>query len=77
MNDLYKALGNGQRQPMNPMQMLQYLKGNPSQALSSVGLRIPDGVNNPQEIITYLMQTGQITQSRLNQAQMMARNFRK
>lgn len=77
MNDLYRTLGNQRAQRMNPMQMLQYLKGNPAQALSSVGLRIPEGMNNPQEIITHLMQTGQITQSRLSQAQRMAQNIQR
>ena len=61
-------------QPMNPMQRLQELKQNPVSVLRQAGLNIPDGMNNPQQIIQHLVQSGQVPQNRYNQVlQMMGR----
>ena len=48
------------QQPMNLMQRLQALKQNPSSVLQQAGLNIPQGMNNPQQIIQHLIQSGQI-----------------
>lgn len=77
MNNLFQSL-NGQtpqNQQMNPMQMLQVLRKNPASFLAQAGYTIPDGMNNPQQIIQHLLGSGQINSARLNQAQQMARRF--
>lgn len=52
---------------MNLFQMLGQLKSNPM-ALLSRRFNIPANVNNPNEIIQHLLNTGQITQANYNQA---------
>ena len=70
---IYDQLG-GQKAPMNPMQLLSQIKQNPSAILKQAGLSIPQGMNNPQQIIQHLLQTGQVPQNRYQQAmQMMSR----
>ena len=70
---IYDQLGQGPA-PMNPMQMLFQIKQNPSAVLRQAGLNIPSGMNNPQQIIQHLLQTGQVPQNRYQQAmQMMSR----
>lgn len=64
-NPLYESM-KGQNQPqMNFMQMLQQLKSNPAQFMRDRGVNLPDGVdlNNPQSILSGLMQSGQISNS--------------
>lgn len=68
-------VSNMQKQ-MNPMQMLQQLKSNPIQALKSAGFNVPDSLNNPNDIIQHLMNTGQLTQQRYNEVVRMAQQFR-
>lgn len=73
-NPLFNALGGGG--PMgNMMQMLSQLKQNPLALLQRAGYNIPANINNPQQIIQHLTQTGQINQAQLNQAQQMAQMF--
>lgn len=58
----------------NPMQMLSQLRQNPAAVLKQAGLNIPAGMNNPQQILNHLLQSGQVPQSRYQQAmQMMSR----
>lgn len=57
--------------PFNMMQMLSNLTQNPLQTLAGFGLNIPQNLNNPQEIIQHLLNSGQITQDQVNQAQQM------
>ena len=64
-------------QPQNPMQMLDKIKQNPSGVLSQVGYRIPNGMQNPNEILHYLVSSGQITNGRLANLQKMAQAFGK
>lgn len=59
----------------NPMQMLSQLKSNPLALLKQVGFNVPTSLNNPQEIIQHLMNSGQISQQQLNEARQMAQNF--
>ena len=59
---------------MNPMQALQQMKMNPAAMLKQRGLNIPDGMNNPQQIVQHLLSSGQVSNSRLQSVmQMMGR----
>lgn len=66
---------------MNPMQLLQMvsqLKSNPMSILSKFG--VPQSMsNNPQDVIQYLMNNGNVTQSQydnaVKQAQTMGYKF--
>lgn len=70
---LFDSLGNQQKQ--NPMQMLSQLKQHPAEMLKQAGYSIPDNLNNPQQIINHLLNSGQVNQGRVNMAQQMARQF--
>ena len=59
----------------NIMQMLSQLKSNPMGMLRQAGFNVPDNLNNPQQIIQHLMNSGQVNQNQLNQAQQMAQMF--
>lgn len=58
--------------PMQLMQMLPQLKGNPMQFLSQRGIQIPQGMNNPQQIVQQMLNSGRITQAQVDQARQMA-----
>lgn len=47
------------------------LKKDPSSVLHRAGLNVPAGMNDPQQIINYLLQSGQINNPRLQMAQKM------
>ena len=65
-------------QQLNPVQMLQQLRSNPIGMLKQAGYSVPDGMNNPQQMVNYLLQSGQIPQARYQQAvQMLSRLGRK
>ena len=72
---IYDQLGG--HAPMNPMQMLSQIKQNPSAILRQAGLNIPQGMNNPQQILQHLLQTGQVPQSRYQQAMQIMSRMRK
>ena len=66
---LFDNLGGAQPQQMNPMQMVQQLKQNPAQMLNHAHLNVPQNMmNNPQQIVNHLVQSGQIPQQRLQAA---------
>lgn len=75
-NPFFSALGGAAMSGMNPMQMLSQLKSNPLGLLRQAGFNVPDNMNNPQALIQHLMNSGQISQSQLTQAQQMAQNFK-
>ena len=60
---------------MNPMQLLSQLKSNPMALLRQAGFNVPQNISDPQAILQHLMNSGQVSQAQLNQAQQMARNF--
>ena len=60
----------------NPMQMLMALKQNPAQLLQQAGFNIPVNLSDPNAIIQHLMNSGQISQQRYEQARRMASMFR-
>lgn len=62
----------GNMPQMNPMQMLQQLRQNPAQMLRRAGLNVPDNLNDPNQIIQHLMNSGQVSQQRYEQARQMA-----
>ncbi len=74
-NPFFSALGGAAMGGMNPMQMLSQLKSNPMGLLRQAGFNVPTNINNPQAIIQHLMNSGQINQNQLTQAQQMAQNF--
>lgn len=59
----------------NPMTMLSQLKQNPLAFLQRAGFNVPNNINNPQEIIQHLMNSGQISQDQVNKAQSQAKFF--
>lgn len=67
------------RAPMqaNPMQLLQQLRQNPMLFLRQAGYNVPENLNDPNQIIQHLMNSGQITQQRYEQARQMAAQFRR
>lgn len=64
--------------PNQMMGMLQQLKQNPMQFLMQRRMNIPQGIpmNDPQAILNYLVQTGQVTQEQINSAYQAAQRFR-
>lgn len=62
---------------MNPMQMLQQLRQNPVQMLRQAGLNVPDNLNDPNQIIQHLMNSGQVSQDAYNRARQMAAQFKR
>lgn len=61
---------------VNPMQMMEQMKNNPVQFLMNRGLNIPQGMNNPQEIVQHLLNTGQVSQQQYENALSKVQNFR-
>ena len=60
---------------MNPMQMgqmLQSLRNNPLSFLASKGFNVPQGINNPQQMVNHLVNSGQVNQNAITQAMQMA-----
>ena len=77
-NPVYTALNGSVQSPVvNIQNALAQLRSNPAAMLRQAGLNIPDGMNNPQQIINHLLQSGQINQGRLAQAQQMASRFKR
>lgn len=57
----------------NIMSLLSQLQSNPMQILSQ-RFNLPSNLNNPQEIIQHLLNSGQISQDQVNQAMQMRNN---
>lgn len=69
---MFEQLGKQtQQQAMNPMQMLQQIRSNPVEFLKQRGFNIPDGMDSPQAITNYLMQSGQVGSQRMQMARQM------
>lgn len=62
---------------VNPVQMIQQLKSNPIQFLQRAGFNVPNNLNDPNAIIQHLMNSGQISQQRYEQARQMAAQFKR
>lgn len=77
MMGVFDKLGQNPQQS-SPQQMLQQLRSNPVGMLRQAGYSIPDGMDNPQQMINYLLQSRQVPQARYQQAvQMLGRMGRK
>jgi len=63
------------QQAINPQQALSQLRANPAAMLAQRGLNIPAGMNNPQQIVQHLVNSGQVPQSRLTQAMQMMQSM--
>ena len=74
-NPLFNALGGMASGGMNPMAMLSQLKTNPLGFLRQRGFNVPDNISDPNAIVQYLMNSGQVNQQMYNQARNMAQNF--
>ena len=76
---LFEQLGNNSpaERNSNPAQALQQLRANPGEYLRKSGLNIPDGLNDPQQIINHLLSSGQVSQGRYSQAIQMLRGNRR
>lgn len=70
---LFEQLSGGAQ--MNPQQMMNQLRQNPAATLKQAGMNIPDGMSDPQQIINYLLQTGQVNNPRLQMVQQLAGRF--
>lgn len=57
------------------MQAFSQFRSNPLAILKQAGFNVPNNINNPQDIIQHLMNSGQVNQQQFNQAQEMARQF--
>ena len=57
-------------------QALSELKGNPTAFIRKLGYSIPDGLNDVNQILNHLLQSGQIGLGRRNQAPMPTKRFR-
>ena len=51
----------------NPMQFMSQFMQNPLGALRSAGYNVPDGMNDPRQIVNHLINNGQLGGARLNQ----------
>ena len=71
-NPLYQ-----QMQRPNPLQMLQQIKSNPAAFLRQAGVNIPANLNDPNAIIQHLLNSGQVSQQRYEQARRMAEQFKR
>lgn len=61
---------------MNMMKMFQQFKSNPMQMLSR-RFSIPEGINDPNEILQHLVNTNQVSQDQINQISQMANMFKR
>lgn len=58
-----------QNGPRNPTQMLGMLKSDPMGVVRQAGFNIPKGMNDPQQMVRYLLQSGQIDNGQLQMIQ--------
>lgn len=61
----------GQPSQMTAQQAMAQLRGDPAGVLGQIGLNVPAGMTNPQQMVQHLMQTGQVPQGRIAQAMQM------
>ena len=61
--------------PVQVMQMVQQLKSNPM-AMLSRRFKLPQNLQDPNDILNYLVQSGQVSQQQINSAYQAAQRFR-
>lgn len=69
-----QKIQNGSR---NPVQMLGTLKNDPVGVVQQAGFNIPKGMRDPQQIVRYLLQSGQIDNGQLQMIQNAVSNRRR
>lgn len=74
---IFEQLGRQQTAPANPAQLIQQIKSDPAGMLRQKGLSIPAGMNNPQQIIQHLIQSGQVPQARYQQVMQMMQGMKR
>lgn len=60
---------------MQVMSMLPQLMSNPLGFLRQRGFNVPDNLNDPNQIVQHLMNSGQVSQDMYNSARQVAQNF--
>lgn len=60
--------------PNNMLQMLAQIKSNPMAVLGQ-RFNLPQNLNNPNDIIQHLLNTGQVSQAQVNQAMQIKNMF--
>ena len=72
---LFDSLGSRPQQqgqaPNTAAQAMSQLQADPAGILGQLGLRVPAGMNDPQQIVQHLMQSGHVPQGKLAQAMQM------
>ena len=54
---------------LSSIQMINWIKQNPSAALKQAGINIPAGMNDPNQILQHMLQSNQTYQERYKQIQ--------
>lgn len=57
------------QQPQQKITPMQQLRQNPAATLKQAGFQVPEGMNNPYQIVQHLLQSGQVSNPRLMQMQ--------
>lgn len=75
MNSLYKSMGNSAPVQKNPMALMNEFRSNPIGILQNLGYNIPSEMNNPQQIVNHLLNTGQLMPAQMQRIQQIASRF--
>lgn len=75
-NPFFAAMGN-MTNPQNLLSMYQQFRANPAQFLLQHNISVPQNVSlsDPNAIMNYLVQSGRISQSQINNAYQAAQQF--
>lgn len=68
---IFNSLGGGNQQQatqITPQQAMSQLQADPVGVFRNLGINIPAGMNNPQQITQHLLQSGQLPQNAFTQA---------
>lgn len=73
---IFDSLGAGNQQQgqapnMKAQQAMAQLQADPAGVLGQIGLSVPAGMTDPQQMVQHLMQSGQVPQNRFAQAMQM------
>ena len=68
---IFDSIGDQQQPQVDMRQEIGNIKANPGSYLKGRGFNIPDGMSDPKQITQYLLQSGQVGGSRLQQVMRM------
>ena len=57
---IFDSLGGQKQHPLTRDQAMKQIQADPRAVLSRCGLNLPDGISDPQQMVNYLFQSGQI-----------------